>query len=285
MTFSGLWVRKGQWLGDRYLDNVAVNSISPFLTTNTNSAPKPFPLVASQGISFQGAVILGEGFILQADEAEALFRQNPSNRDVIWPYLTGQIVNSSPTHFGDEWAINFRDWPLSHETAPDGYSGPVAADFPECLKIVRLRVKPEREIKSQEMANAPWWQYWRARTDLYRRLEKLSRWMLIATAATKYVAFGVVSNKAVFSHSLNIIASDDFQIFAVLHSNFHELWARAYSSTNLSLLRYTPNDCLLTFPFPQKSASARIIGESYFTARQEIMGARQEGLTKIPRPR
>ena len=45
-------------------------------------------------------------------------------------------------------------------------------------------------------------------------------------------------------------------------------------------LRYTPTDIFQTFPFPESLDSLEDIGERYYTHRQSIMTARQEGLTK-----
>lgn len=45
-------------------------------------------------------------------------------------------------------------------------------------------------------------------------------------------------------------------------------------------LRYTPTDCFETFPFPALLDGLESIGERYHAHRQQIMLARQEGLTK-----
>jgi hypothetical protein len=44
-------------------------------------------------------------------------------------------------------------------------------------------------------------------------------------------------------------------------------------------LRYTPSDVFETFPFPLDTTSLEDIGACYYTHRQSIMQARQEGLT------
>jgi len=45
-------------------------------------------------------------------------------------------------------------------------------------------------------------------------------------------------------------------------------------------MNYTPSDCFDTFSFPKQNTSLASIGEAYYTHRQRIMLAGQEGLTK-----
>ena len=63
---------------------------------------------------------------------------------MLFPYLNGEDLNSRPDQSPSRWVINFFDWPLDRDR-PEGYEGPVAADYPDCLTIVEERVKPERE--------------------------------------------------------------------------------------------------------------------------------------------
>ena len=73
--------------------------------------------------------------------------------------------------------------------------------------------------------------------------------------------------------------------FAILQSNFHEPWARAYSSQLETRLNYSPTDCFDTFPFPDASARERDqlsrLGAEYHTHRAETTRRRSLGLTKV----
>ena len=64
-----------------------------------------------------------------------------------------------------------------------------------------------------------------------------------------------------------------------MQSNFHEPWARAYSSSLETRINYSPSDCFETFPFPLNLSGLDAIGERYYTHRQSIMQTRREGLT------
>jgi hypothetical protein len=117
------------------------------------------------------------------------------------------------------------------------------------------------------------------RPALYERRRELKWCLAIATQATKYVEFGVVSERVVFSHAVAIIASDSFGLFAVLSSSFHKAWARKYCSYNLALLRYSPSDLFETFPLPANFEGLENIGDRFYQKRRIVMIERGEGLT------
>jgi hypothetical protein len=87
----------------------------------------------------------------------------------------------------------------------------------------------------------------------------------------------------VFAESLVVFPTDDFADFSVLQSRIHEIWARFFSSTLEDRLRYTPSDCLETFPFPSTLQSHDIlasVGRDYYELRARIMIDSNKGLTK-----
>jgi hypothetical protein len=182
----------------------------------------------------------------------------------------------------------FFDWPLDRESAPLGYTGPVAKDFPDCFAIVEARVKPERtrrdengEFVVREHRARLWWIYGEKCPGLYAAISNLRHVLAVGTQATKYVAFALLDKAMVFSHSLSIIADDTLETFAVLHSSLHEVWARHYGGYNLALLRYAPTDLFETFPFPPHVAALEQIGYSYHEHRRNVMLSRQIGLAGI----
>ena len=67
---------------------------------------------------------------------------------MLFRYLNGDDLNSRPDQSASRWVINFFDWPLDRDSAPDDYDGPVAADYPDCVAIVDEKVRPEREANT-----------------------------------------------------------------------------------------------------------------------------------------
>jgi hypothetical protein len=83
----------------------------------------------------------------------------------------------------------------------------------------------------------------------------------------------------VFSHALVVFAIDRFGAFALLAGSINDAWAREYSGSLETRLRFTPSDCFETFPFPSSLSALESIGERYHSNRRELMTARREGLT------
>ena len=165
-------VRRGEWKSF-VLDDKPVSGITSSLVEAASLEGKPYRLYENSGRSFQGSNVLGTGFMLQEEEARELIHRDSRNKAVLFPFIGGEDINSRFDQSASRWIINFFDWPLSPETAPHGYEGPHASDYPDCLSIVETRVKPERDLLGlKEDASARgyakhWWQYARKGIELY----------------------------------------------------------------------------------------------------------------------
>jgi hypothetical protein len=243
--------------------------------------------------SFQGSIVLGKGFVLTPEEAERLIATDPRNKDVLFPYLNGEDLNSRSDQSPSRWVINFKDWPLNRETAEPNYEGPVAADYPDCLAIVERLVKPERMAKNDnDSAITVWWQFLRPRPALYRTISSLEK-VLVVAQVTKPVAFSFTSNKQVLDAQLIVFALDTHYSLSIMQSIFHFSWAWKYCTTMKTDLRYTPTAIFQIFPFPPglepnnpQPTSPYLqkldaLGEKLDTSRREIMLRLNIGLTKL----
>ena len=156
VSVSLVAIRKGAQGGPFALNGKPVARIGPYLDDAATSG-NPYRLAENAGKSFQGSIVLGSGFVLTPEQAAELIQRDGRNREVLFPYLNGEDLNSRPDGSPSRWVINFFDWPLRRkragepdrpedawECAPDGYAGPVAEDYPDCLSIVERLVKPER---------------------------------------------------------------------------------------------------------------------------------------------
>jgi hypothetical protein len=109
--------------------------------------------------------------------------------------------------------------------------------------------------------------------------------VLALSLINNHLGFAFLPKGIVYSHKLAVFAFDGWNHFAILQSNLHYHWAWFYSSTNLSLLNYSPSDCFDTFPFPSLTRHSLFptltqIAKTYYDSRQRLMLARHEGLTK-----
>lgn len=269
---------KGDYRGRRCLDNQPVEFITPLLDDiAVNGRYLPYTLQVNSNKSFIGSYVLGMGFVLEPDEAQALLEQDTHNANVLFPYLSGEDLNDRSDQSPTRWVINFFDW-----------SEEQAQQYPDVYRIIEERVKPERTRRKSNgdfVLRSPlpqrWWQYADKRPALYRTIAPLS-YVLCKTRHSPNCAFEFINTKMVFQESLVVLATDGNQYFALLSSTLHELWAWQFGSTlGAGTLRYSPSDCFETFPFPPAKTltSLEYIGEIYYETRRQIMFNRQEGLT------
>ena len=314
---SVLHIYRGTWEGKRRLDGAKVSDITAFLF-HRGGHDDPVRLKANMGKSFQGSIVLGMGFTFDDTdkkgvasslaEMRRLIEQDPRNREVIFPYIGGEEVNTSPTHVHHRYVINFRDYPLHREDlserwvdavqdqrrewlregiVPLDYPGPVATDWPDLLAIVEERVKPQREALPQKNsinrdAARNWWRFLAYRQGMHTAIAELKRVMVCAIISNK-VYFTFLPTRRVFSHKLVVFPLQSFSALCVLQSNVHEIWARFFSSTMKDDINYSSSDCFETYPFPRRWATHPTLecaGEVYYEFRAQLMVANNEGMTK-----
>src|SRR6266568_840651 len=268
LEVAQVWLRYGDWHGVYLLDGEPVDSITPFLTPLGNLHGNPFMLLANRDKTFEGSKVYGLGFVLEKEEAESLIAKDSRNQNVLFPYLGGEDLNSSFDQSPRRWVINFHDWPLEK-----------AQIYTDCMKIVRERVKPQREQQNDRVGREIWWLYLRIRPALYRAITNLKR-VLVVPRVSKYMVCVWAPKGIIYSDALCIIVSELNAYYALIQSTFHADWVRFRGSSLRNDQRYTPSDCFETFPFPLNTGELDDIGKRYDQHRQSIMLTRREGLTK-----
>ncbi|MBK6028347.1 type IIL restriction-modification enzyme MmeI [Streptomyces sp. MBT59] len=226
-------------------------------------------LVANKGQSFQGSNVLGKGFIVTPEQAHDLIQRDPRNKDVLFPYLNGEDLNSRPDCSASRWVINFHDW--SEERA---------RGYPEVFAIIERDVKPERLKNTNRQRREIWWRFTRPAMDLYRAISNLDRVLVVARVSRTAMAT-IVPTGQVLNEKIVLFASDRVDVMALLNSSIHVLWAWKYSATLKSDLQYTPSDCFETFPMPQHLLLLESPGKNLSETRTVIMRNRECGLTKL----
>ena len=148
VVVSVVHVAKGELTGPKRLDGEETDLITAFLF-HDGGHDDPVRLVANEGKSFVGSYLLGMGFTFDdtdkkgvatpLSEMHRLIAEDPSNQEVIFPYIGGEEVNNSPTHSFHRYVIDFFDRNLQE-----------ASRWGDLLSIVRESVKPEtRSPKAQ----------------------------------------------------------------------------------------------------------------------------------------
>ena len=167
------------------------------------------------------------------------------NSDVLVPWINGRDVTQRDRGM---WIVDFGiGMPKSEAAlyeAPFGYA--------------ETHIESARR-ESRTTISDRWWQQERPRGEMRAALLPLQR-VLVTPNVTKHRLFVWVTAPVQPDHQLFAFAIEDDYTFGVLHSRFHELWARA-QGTQLreveSGFRYTPTTCFETFPFPQPDEAQR----------------------------
>ena len=278
---SVLHIAKGPFYRGKVLDGTSVDNITAFLFHRGGHAD-PVRLAANAGKSFQGSIVLGMGFTFDDTdkkdvasplaEMRRLIASDPRNREVIFPYIGGEEVNTSPTHAHHRYVINFGE--RSEEEC--------RRRWPDLMAIVEDRVKPERMKINREVRRRRWWQFGDRQPALYSAIRGLER-VIVCPIVSNKVSFTFLPASVVFSHKLTVFPFHSFSALCALHSNVHEVWARFFSSTMKDDINYSPSDCFETFPFPEAWETLPTLeaaGKMHHEYRAALMVEKHEGMTK-----
>jgi hypothetical protein len=267
-------------VGRMFLDGKEVDSItSQLLAGRERSAPAA--LRANSRLSFAGSKIYGQGFILDPSEREELLTRSPRNSECIAAYLGGDEVNSNPTQSHDRYVIHFGQMPLAQ-----------AEQWPDLLRIVREKVKPERELLDAKNSTnigrrERWWLFGGYSAGLQLALKTMTRCLVIPQQYPNRVRVSFQPADRVFSQKLIAIVLDEWSSFAVLQSGVHEAWSALFcgrmGAANTPV--YSSSDCFETFPFPQPDPRTVIpaledVGQRLYDTRAAYMVETQQGLTQ-----
>lgn len=286
VVVSVVHVVKAEFDGMRKLDGREVENITAFLF-HAGGNDDPSRLAANANKSFQGCIILGMGFTFDDTDAKGiasslsemrrLIHADPHNEAVIFPYIGGDEVNTSPTHAYHRYAIDFGE--RSEEEC--------RREWPSLMGIVEAKVRPGRITKDAKkyprMVNE-WWKYWNSRPELQVAIAGLDRVLAINCGATPHMAFTWLQPGMVYANTLDVFPLSTNAAFCALQSRPHETWARFFGSSMKDDLRYTPSDCFETFPFPENwetHPTLEAAGKAYYEFRAALTLRNNEGLTKM----
>ncbi len=316
VVVSVVHIAKGEIPTGKRLNGGPVARITAFLFPSGDHAD-PARLAANADLSFVGMFVRGMGFTFDDTDGKGvasplaemrrLIAASPRNEEVIVPFIGGEEVNASPTHAHHRYIINFRDWPLRREDlganwcdadgkqrrewlrggiVPPDYPDPVAAEWPDLLRIAAGRVKPYRsdlgDSALDRVHKRLWWRFANTRPRLVTQISSIDRVLAISQVG-QHGTFAFVPAKTVFAHTLVVFPLDTYASLATLQARPHEIWARFFGSSLEDRLRYTPSDCFETYPFPDRWESRpdlEAAGKTYHDHRAALMVTNDEGLTK-----
>jgi hypothetical protein len=263
------------WTGHAGVDEVRilggdrVSAITPSLDPPSRTRGNPHSLTANAGQCFQGAVVLGTGFILEPEKAQDLIAKDPRNSDVLFPYLNGEDLNSRWDCSASRWVINFRDRSVEQ-----------AECYADCFEIVAREVKPFRARSNRKVYRERWWQFAERQPALQRAIADLDRAVAVVFVSKYFTPVFVATNQ-VLTHRLAVFAVRTGSHLSMLSSAMNQHWAVVYSSTLETRLNYSPSDAFDTFPQPYLTKKMDSAGDSLDAFRRSIMQRRLVGLTTL----
>lgn len=281
VTVSCIGMKRGEWAGNKFLNDCPVPHISQFLSETKREVISPKKIESNLGIAFKGSTTGCAGFVLNDIEAQNIFKIDQKYREVIQKFLGGQEFNNTPNQSTERWVINFRDWTIDR-----------AAEYPICLKILEERVKPYFDARTGQIHEKDYWKFSDKRLDSYMKISSLDQ-VLFHAFTSKHLSFGFVkSSDIVYSAPHVVVGLAGYQHFGILQSSIHLLWVLELASTMRAAgLRYAPSDLFDTFPFPDGILQSRdsscpdsnlaSSSKNYYELRSSIMLGRNIGLTEV----
>ncbi len=262
-------LKRGQVGGDLTLDGLRVDEIGPDLGGGPQAADSP--LKENLDCFSAGTNVLGQGFWINGAMREQLIAEDPSNADVIKPFVGAKhaLQATDPSQY-ERWVIDFEDRQLAE-----------AAKFVGPMRIVEELVRPRRETANEARVREGWWKHGRPATRLYQQIRELGLAQVVAfPEVSKTMLPVMLQSDAVFQHKLVIFLREDLGFFGALSSSFHWLWAAKRCTTLESRPVYNPGQCFVGFPLPS-SEDLSTAGRSLLDLRTKSQLKRDVGLTKL----
>ena len=107
--------------------------------------------------------------------------------------------------------------------------------------------------------------------------------LLASPRLSNVLVFVFLPADYVYTDMLTLFLFSNYASFATLQSQTHDAWARLFGSTFKDDLRYIPEDCFETYPFPDDWTGRNDLetaGRSFYELRARFMVRANQGLTK-----
>ena len=201
-------------------------------------------LKANTGISSNGMLLAGRGFVLSKSEVSVLAGGQILN-DVIRPYINGRelLYGWLGRHIIDCCELDVdvlrRDYPKIYQ------------HLSTTVKVEREAVAKRTEVRDAQEYARNWWKLAKPRRDFRDAVSGLLR--LIGTTETaKHRVFQFIDHSFIHDHMIIGFALQDAFALGVLSSHIHVTWAlRAGAWLGVGNdPRYSKSRCFDPFPFP-----------------------------------
>jgi hypothetical protein len=221
-----------------YLDGMPAEKITAYLFPFGPDGEPP-PLQENSGKALAGINPNGKGFVLSRQARDELVTRDAACAQSIHVYVGGEEINSSADDSYDRYII--------------GVSASSEHDLHETSSTLHAHlystVRLQRQTAGETRLRTRWWEWSRPAKGLDEVRQGKSR-LLAASRLSNHIAIRFISVDIVVADTATVFAFDQTSAFSILQSQGHEVWARFFGSSFKDDLRYIPDDCFETFPFP-----------------------------------
>jgi hypothetical protein len=239
------------------------------------SAAVLLPVNAEPKRCFVGQYPFNEGFLLTPSEAKGLLEQEPTTRDVVFPYLIGRdLVEDGKA---SRWIIDFARRNLLEAGS---YRGAFERVKRVVMPVVLAKAGAERKATGKETTRwtrmaERWWQFRDWQPGTMAAIASVRRY-IACSRVTKRPIFDFVSRHVHPDNTVIVFSFADDYSFGILQSAAHWRWFVAKCSTLTERFRYTSETVFDTFPWPQSPTAKQI--ETVAALAVEVRRVRAEAL-------
>lgn len=256
---SIIHAKRAPWFGDRTLGDAKCELISSYLDSIACNET-PAAISSNSGLCGTGVYVYGKGFVLSPDQA-AIFQADQKNKDVIKPYLVGDDINNTPGSTPSRFCIDF-----------GGLDFEGAKTYAHVFEHVTETVKPERDKLKGQIHESRYWIHWDRREEFFELLKK-KQFCFGRSRVSNLHLVEKIDNAWIPSDAVVIFSTDEYSVFGILQSVFHQVWAERFSTTMKNDLRYSISDSFDNFPLPGRDALNAIEDKArffYFNRRKVL---------------
>lgn len=211
-------------------------------------------LKANSGLSVNGFMLAGSGFIVTPEQRDLLEKNAP-----VFAYRNGRDITDRP-----RGVFLIDTYPLEETELREKY--------PASYQWLWDRVKPERNSNNRTRLKNVWWQFGEVRKGFRIARKGIARYIVTVETA-KHRLFVFLDSNTAPDHMLIAITLPDAFHLGVLSSRIHVTWALSAGGTLEDRPRYNKSRCFDPFPFPDCSEiqkeKIRKLGESIDAHRKQ----------------
>lgn len=233
---------KGQWNADCDADGHRCTRIGPRLEAELEGVWVPKKIPDAPFCFFGVDNSKGLNFVVTSDSPWFELLKCEVN-SVLKPYITGDDISSSALNRVERWALEFGDLSLEQ----------IAKNWPLAHRFLIEEVQVARTsaaLKSYPGLYERWWQFWRHRSELMRRIRNQEKFIGYSKN-TKYPIGLLAQSGWIYTDKVMLIGVERSDLYAISLSAGFRTWLERFSGGNLGeTLTLSVSESVAKYPVP-----------------------------------